>query len=151
MWERLSCSDWTPQPPPHSSPTQHFELNKSRRHLRSRRTNIIKHLISLQTWSSRDFLFWRSLEAHFSESWSWTSESCSWSSIWWQDATDGYKTENHTSNEAKQGKTKIYKWYWGYPGSQDTWEHKRLAYIIIYLLLHIKLECRFLPHNSQPF
>ena len=39
--ERLSCSDRTPQPPPHSSPNQHFQLNKSRGHLRLRRTNII--------------------------------------------------------------------------------------------------------------
>jgi len=39
--ERLSCSDRTPQPPPHSSPTQHFQLTKSRGHLRLRRTNII--------------------------------------------------------------------------------------------------------------
>jgi len=47
--ERLSCSDWTPQPPPHLSSTQHFKLNKSRRHLRLRRTNII--MIMLLSWS----------------------------------------------------------------------------------------------------
>ena len=41
LWERLSCSDRTPQPPPHSSPAQHFQLTKSRGHLRVRRTNII--------------------------------------------------------------------------------------------------------------
>ena len=39
--ERLSCSDRTPQPHLHLSPTQHFELNKSRGHLRLRRTNIM--------------------------------------------------------------------------------------------------------------
>ena len=41
LWERLSCSDRTPQPPPHSSPNQYFQLTKSRGHPRLRRMNII--------------------------------------------------------------------------------------------------------------